>query len=237
MPLPKTCESVTLDERLTAATFDASCRPQFYKCLPTSSVYVGVSANEHQGQCFYKVRRSSVEHVAVFSSPSMIPSKYKPVKIPFRELIDLLGNQRVSLNPGQSVTKDFSDSELRDIKSGNLCSPTKHQKGDLRKAKLEPPKKSRSLWPDVTNLLKDHPGVICAWSSDLVAGSGSARLTGAWLGIDCLSELDWKEVVEECTILLNTVDDPPPIFTVERLDASRPVAHASLCFYKKGGGI
>ena len=237
MSSPKNCESATLDERLTAATFDASCRPQFYKCLPVSSVYVGVSGVQHRGQCFHTVRRSNTDHVAVFTSPTMVPSKYKPIKICFGELLDLLGNQSVSLNPGQSVTKDFSCGELMDIKNGNLCSPTKYQKGELKNTKLGMPKKSRSLWPDVINLLKDHPGVIRAWSSDLVSGSGSSRLTGAWLGIDCPSELDWRDVSQECTILLNTLDDPPPLFIVERLEASHPTHQSSARFYEKGGEV
>lgn len=227
------CKVVTLEERLTAATFDPSCRPQFYKWLPTSFVYTGVSNRQKSGCKFSTVRRSGDEYVAVFTSKKMVPSKCKVVRAKFEDFLQLIEDRGISLNPGQPITKDFSEEELRSIQSGELCRPTLFEKGSSDLSEYLPPIKSRVLWKDVSSLLKNHPSVVSAWSSDAVANSRKKPPIITWIGLISSTTSAWETAAQECTILLSTLDNPPSSFKIERLDnlAHRPTS--AECFYEK----
>lgn len=228
------CKVVTLEERLTAATFDPSCRPQFYKWLPTSFVYTGVNNRQKSGCKFSTVRRSGDEYVAVFTSEKMVPSKYKVVRAKFEDFLQLIDDRGISLNPGQPVTKDFSEEELRAIQSGELCKPTLFERGSVNLSEHFPPVKSRVLWKDVSSLLKNHPSVVSAWSSDAIANSRRKSPITTWIGIISSTTSAWKIAAQECTILLSTLDNPPPSFKIERLDSPDHRPPSSECFYEKG---
>lgn len=224
---------VTLEERLTAATFDPSCRPQFYKWLPESSVYMGVTDQKKLKRGFHTVRRSGAPHIAVFTSEKMVPSKYKVARIKFGDFLSLATGGGISLNPGQPVTKDFSEAEIEAIQNGELCNPTRFEKGDLYGRLPLPPLKSRLIWKDTVSLLKNHPLIVSAWSADLTPPTLQKTTVSPWLGLVTNSALAWYAAAQECTILLNTLDDSPSSFKIERIrDASDKPPEAE-CFYAR----
>lgn len=233
MPEKENDDWVGLEDRLTAATFDTSCRPQFYRRLPSSTVYAGFENSTKRGLDFFRVKRAGSEYVAVFTSEKMIPAKCRPVRIMFSELLELVAGSGVSLNPGQPVTKDFSESELQSILNGSLCSPEIFEKSPPPAGHLAPPSKSRILWKDLSALLKDHPGVEAAWSADFAPSVTSSNQVSAWVGISAPRKKEWVDAAQECTILLNTLDETPSSFKIEEVTTLIEKASPAICFYKK----
>jgi hypothetical protein len=226
---------VSLETVLVAATFDPSCRPFFYRNLVDAEVYAGIVApptSPGRSPQFAAVDREGQDFVAVFTSESMVPPQFAPLKMKFGDFVTLSGTQRISLNPGQAVTKDFSPQELRSIAGGELGSPTAFQKNAPGKFALKSPTAAMTHRAPLAMLLKDHPRVKCGWLADAEALSDSRdheRRLGVWLGLDVAKNSDWEDVASDCTILLSTLDHPPGWFKVERCSTPPPTAQL---FYK-----
>jgi hypothetical protein len=221
-------EIVTLEDRLTAATFDPSCRPQFYRWLPTSYVYAGINPSVAHPD-FTTVRRAGKEYIAVYTSEEMLPPKCRTARIKFGEFLEILDGRGVSLNPGQPVTKDFSREELLSIKKGELSNPGLFERGVTSASELEAPLRSKNLWKPMSSLLKNHPEVNRAWSADLKNNQRGKASMGAWFGLSASSRSSTSDALRECTVLLTTLDAPPPVFRVEFVQNPPRV---SSCFYQ-----
>jgi hypothetical protein len=221
---------VPLETVLVAATFDPSCRPFFYKNLLDSEICAGVIGDSHQhgrSPQFAAVDRSGQNFLAVFTDQSMVPKAFTPLKMKFGEFVELSGAQRLSLNPGQAVTKDFSSQELRSIMKGELSSPAKFQKNAPQKISLHSPTVARNSLSPLLMLLRDHPGVKSGWLADAAPATetpGSHLEIGLWLGLDVASDESWNDAAADCTILLSTLDQPPSWFVVKRISSPPPEA-------------
>jgi hypothetical protein len=219
---------VSLETMLIAATFDPSCRPFFYRNIASSEIFAGVlnARPTRRIPQFAAVDREGGRHLAVFTDPSMVPSPFAPLGMKFADFVSISEMQKVSLNPGQAVTKDFSVQELSSILGGDLSFPTAFAKGAPSEFELVSVSQSKAHQPFIVSLLADHPGVTSTWMADAKSSSGSPEAVGTWVGVNTSTDEDWLEVARECTILLSTLDNPPPWFTIERITI--PPRQASL---------
>jgi hypothetical protein len=205
-----------LETALVAAAFDPSSRPFFYRNLQEFDAYVASRrpTSTRARVSFIKIQRSSPAgargHVAVFSSPEMVPKEFSPVKMKLGEIFRVVRGTPVSLNPDQAATKDLSVDEIESILDGEL-SPSLSRAPDDGWAPppdffTAPDKSQQECWDAVRSLLRDHPLVASGW----VASFGRPPENGVavWLGGSDGEAL--ADAASECRVMLTTLSDPPP---------------------------
>lgn len=209
-----------LETALVAAAFDPSSRPFFYRNLQDFDAYVASrkSPSPSSRISFIRIPRDSSgdgrPHVAVFSSPEMVPKEFSPVKIKLGELFRVVRGTPVSLNPDQAATKDFSVEEIESILSGELslpASPRPLDQWEPPSPAFRPPSgESEECWDAVRALLKDHPSISSAWAAEL--GNSSPPAVAVWLESEDQGSM--QEAAAECRLMLSTLSSPPPSIIV-----------------------
>lgn len=208
--------STPLETALVAAAFDPSSRPFFYRNLGSFDAYVASrrASSSRARVSFIRIQRSSPSgpqaHVAVFSSPDMVPKEFSPVKMKLGEIFKVVRGSPVTLNPDQAATKDFSVEEIESILSGELTptSSVASEGGWAPPPELfGPPTRAQSeCWDAVRALLRDHPLVTSCW----VAEFGSSPSGGIAVWVESSDPEAAAEAASECRVMLVTLSDPSP---------------------------
>ena len=203
-----------LETALVAAAFDPSSRPFFYRNLQGFDAFVASrkKPSSPSSVSFIRVQRGSgaqaAPHVAVFSSPEMVPSEFSPIKIKMGDLFRVVRGTPVSLNPDQAATKDFSADEIESILTGELSKiPPPDPSSPLPPGKkLAPPSEHLpECWGSLGELLKDHPGITAAWGAEF----GSLPRPSAVVWLAAQSREQWNDAAAECKVMMTTLSDPP----------------------------
>lgn len=219
-----------LETALVAAAFDPSSRPFFYRNLQQFDAYVASrrSSTPRSRIAFIRIKRTSSSgpqpHVAVFSSPEMVPKEFHPVKMKLGEVFRVVRGTPVSLNHDQAATKDFSVDEIESILSGELA-PTATASQDEEWMKppefFAPPSATHSeCWDAVRALMKDHPMVTSCWAAEF--GFPSAQGVAVWVESPDAEALE--EASSECRVMLVTLSDSPPQVLVSKSAPPSPAA-------------
>jgi hypothetical protein len=210
--------STPLETALVAAAFDPSSRPFFYRNLQQFDAYVASrrSSSPRSRISFIRIHRSPSSstapqpHVAVFSSPEMVPKEFSPVKMKLGEIFRVVRGTPVSLNPDQAATKDFSVDEIESILSGELnptTAPSSESAWSPPPEFFSPPTPAQEeCWDAVRALMRDHPMVLSCWAAEF--GHPDSRGAAVWVAASAGESPE--EAASECRVMLATLSDPPP---------------------------
>ncbi len=208
-----------LETALVAAAFDPSSRPFFYRNLQGFEGYAASRKTPNPSSRVTLIRiprstqgRASQPHVAVYSSPEMVPKEFSPVKIKLGELFRAVRGTPVSLNPNQAATKDFSVDEIESILAGELSGnpevvrePQWMPSHDMFSSPASP---LAEHWGSLRDLLRDHPSVSEAWAAEF--GTAPTLGLGVWLISDSKNNASLSEAATECRVMFATISDPSP---------------------------
>lgn len=224
--------STPLETALVAAAFDPSSRPFFYRNLQQFDAYVASRRSSAPGSriSFIRIHRTTSAtaapqpHVAVFSSPEMVPKEFRPVKMKLGEIFRVVRGTPVSLNPDQAATKDFSVEEIESILAGEL-NPTTAPSTEPSWAPppeffSRPTPAQDECWDAVRALMRDHPMVLSCW----VAEFGHPASMGVAVWVEATPGESPEEAASECRVMLATLSDPPPRVMVSTSPPPPPAA-------------
>lgn len=230
-------QTVSAETMLVAATFDPSCRPFFYKHICDCEIFAGVTRRHPASMSpqYAAVQKGGGNFLAVFTDEKMVPPSFDCVKMKLGDFLALAAAKNMTLNPGQPVSKDFSEEEISALLSGELSRPKKLWRGVNPPAKVSAPSFSEQYSAPLRMLLKNHPCVESSWFGD-VEMPGPQGLRGTWVGLTGSGAAHLAEAAQECAVMLATSDSPPPAFGVEVLAGTVPPAPASVLHRKNRGG-
>ena len=180
----------TLEEYLISGTKDVLKRPEFYKELMNSYIYLlGKFNNEHNGSGFYiakeggkvEIRLLEVQGimmVPIFSSLQRVREFIKEGEkysfIGFKELVENVTDVDVIMNPSSQYGKIFTVDEIKSILSGNYYSHKSVDFNEETKIMLgHPSKYPQKLIDSLVTYFKSNKKVISSYLAHIYIPSSN----------------------------------------------------------------
>ena len=224
-----------LERALVAATSDASVRPNFYRCLLASNLYVvDTEPAEAVGRTTLTagttVSIPTVEidgrpHTIAFSSLARLQqSLEQPVRfleMRSTDFFHLTQGAHVVLNPGSVYGKQFVPEEIRALLDGSIFAPPAARRITVKEATQvligtpkDPHTGLKEALSSVFEKRRDVRSARLAWW--FIPDSGVPA--HAVVGLEVKG--NWDEIVRAATAALSSVTSPDQIIDFIDLDAS-----------------
>ena len=211
-----------LEKILIKASAEVEARPEFYKQLKNSDVYViGDSVISDENGVIKKDTDISIQmveiegklYLAIFTSVEQlsrtISTETKYYKIKFNDLFNFIGNTEIVINPYLEYGKILNQNEVNGLRDGSIWKPQKTMimRKDVQVMVGKPKNKPQQLIDVLKKYFQNQESVYCAYNVHYYNPETDEKAHT----LICIRGLERQEsIAAELGILCSNVEVPDP---------------------------
>ena len=238
-----------LERSLVQAAGDPAHRPQFYKDLVVSNIWVvsaGPPVSERKQVTippgttlqFQEIERDGKHYLPIFSSlprlQAAIREEVSYLKVNAEEFLKMTRGAQVLLNPGSDYGKEFTVEEIAAVIDGTIGKPVQTYRSEQAEQVLigQPKSYPYALVDALSRLFKTLKGVDSAY---LVHFHNPAQNVPPHTLIGIVATGDWDDTLRQVGVVAQSVEIPDPPVDVIRVDAGNLTTYFASVkpFYKR----
>ena len=203
-----------LERSLMAATADPAARPQFYRDLVASDLFVVQEPDTPPGQLNIRpIEVNGNDCLPVFSSlpclQRFIDREVNYVAINARDFMDITRGARLLMNPGSDYGKELLPNEIASILDGSIWQPqsTYTAERDTQVLLGQPARYPEELVEVLRRVFGKHDAVRAAYLAHFFNPAQDAK-AHTLVAIDAPE--DWERIAGEAGMAANGVNVPDP---------------------------
>ena len=238
-----------LEQALVKAADNPASRPQFYKVLVASSIFIiqrdkVLEEGDHVLETDMELQIQNIEidgepHIPIFSSPTRIQAVIQEevgyLGINTLDFLNIVNGSQLVLNPGSEYGKQFSQAEVSAIVDGSIWERrnTYTVEKETRVRVRQPPNYPHELANALAGFFKTKAEVNAAYLAQIHIPD---RDDPPHTLVGVLASDNWEEIVTGAGVIVESMTIPDPPVDFMKLDPQSPnmkIFGSMKPFYKK----